>query len=496
MTVGWEGLPRQAQTMVTPARLREAWVQNGPLSWGYGCSRWTDTVITACEAWVHARGVAAAWDRMIRGEVVNPTERRAARHHYFRSEAGQALWLNQVESFVEAVRNGTWRLPNGNRVSHVVQVGIGGSELGPKAAYEALRRLAPDAPITAHFVASMDGDEVAEGWSMVDPDRTLWVLASKSGDTVETMVNYHVIVQRLRDHGVAEAAVPGYWVGITTQGSAMDNPGVAGQFFYIDPSIGGRFSSTSAMGCVVVGLGVGTEAVRGMLAGACEMDRCALRPFRQNMALMSAMMGAWERVVMGSAHRVVVAYSQALSAFPAHIQQVECESNGKQVTVDGQMVGYPTAPLVTGGVGSQCQHSFFQQLHQGTDVVPVELIGVRQSQHPDAMAGRDVLVANMASQAVALAVGRTGGMAQEGCPGHRPVTMVWMAALTAYHYGALLAYIENRAVFQGLLWDLNPFDQPGVQLGKHLCQSINRGEEGLATVLYRHLWESSESDAR
>jgi len=433
---------------------------------------------------------------MIRGEMVNLTEQRGARHHYFRSEAGQGGWLNQVISFVDAVRDGRWRLPNGNRVTHVVQVGIGGSELGPQAAVEALRRLAPDTPITAHFIASMDGDGVADGWSRVDPAHTLWILASKSGDTVETMANYHAIAQRLRAHGVADATLPGYWVGITTQGSAMDDPGVAGQFFYVDASIGGRFSSTSAMGCVVVGLCVGTEAVRAMLAGACEMDAWALRPFRENMALMSAMMGAWERVVMGSAHRVVVAYSQALSAFPAHVQQVECESNGKQVTADGHGVGYPTAPLVTGGVGTQCQHSFFQQLHQGTDVVPVELIGVRQSQRPDAMGGREVLVANMASQAVALAVGNAGGGVQDGCPGHRPVTMVWMRQLTAYHYGALLAYIENRAVFQGLIWGLNPFDQPGVQLGKQLCQAVNRGEEGLATVLYRHLWDVIESDAR
>jgi len=494
--MGWDDLPRQAHTQVTPHRLREAWVKNGPLSWGYGCSRWTDEVVSACEAWVQNRGVAASWDRMIKGEVVNPSEGQAARHHYFRSEAGRAGWVDQVGSFVTAVREGTWRLPNGNRVSHVVQVGIGGSELGPKAAYEAMRRLVPDSPITAHFIASMDGDEVTDGWAKVDPDCTLWVLASKSGDTLETMVNYRAIAQRLRDHGIPDEAVPEYWVGITTQGSAMDDQRVAGHFFYVDPTIGGRFSSTSAMGCVVVGLCGGIEMVQALLAGASEMDQWARQPFRHNMALMSAMMGAWERVVMGSTHRVVVAYSQALSAFPAHVQQVECESNGKQVTADGRAVGYPTAPLVTGGVGTQCQHSFFQQLHQGTDGVPVELIGVGQAQSPHAMGGRDLLVANLASQAVALAVGNRGGSMATGCPGNRPVTMVWMNRLTAYEYGALLAYIENRAVFQGFIWGLNPFDQPGVQWGKQLCRSISEGDDGLATVLYRHLWDPIESDAR
>ena len=483
-------LPRQTEVIVTAQDLQTAWIQNGPLQWGYGCSRWSEALLTEFDHILADMGIADDWQAMLEGHPINTSEHRAVRHHYFRSPQGRSTWMPDLLNWVERVQSGAIRTRDGRAFTHVVQVGIGGSELGPKALLEALKRLAVPPALPVYFVSNLDQDDLDWVWQSIHPVSTLFIVASKSGDTVETLVNRDTINQRLMAEGVSAAACIDQWVAITTPHTTLDDPSQARHIFYLDSTIGGRFSSASPMGCLALGLGVGTWAVTRFLDGMWEMDQRATLPLRQNMALLSAMMGVWERVVMGSEARAVVPYSQPLSDFPAHIQQLESESLGKSISNRGEALSVPTAPAILGGTGTQSQHSFFQQLHQGTQVIPLECVVVRQSQQTQSPNTRSLLLAHVASQTVALAKGSSGISGVPDCKGNRPVTLVVMDELTPDTYGALLAYMENRTIFQGLIWGINPFDQPGVQLGKSIYQSVQQGQGGLATTLFTILSET------
>lgn len=480
-------LPPHVEVQVTQDTLQTAWIQNGPIQWGYACARWSEGLLGAFDRVLTEMGIADDWVSMTSGGLMNTSEKRAVRHHYFRGPAGRLTWVPGLLEWIDQVQSGAIRTHDGRVFTHVVQVGIGGSELGPKALYEALKRVALPTALPVYFVSNLDQDDLDWVWRDIDPRSTLFIVASKSGDTMETLVNRDRINQRLVAEGVPVGACIDQWVAITAPHTILDDLSQARHIFYVDPTIGGRFSSASPMGCLALGLGVGRAAILGFLDGMVAMDECATQPLRHNMALFSAMMGVWERVVMGSEARAIVPYAQPLCEFPAHIQQLESESLGKSLSSEGIPLSLPTAPAIIGGIGTQAQHSFFQQLHQGPRAIPLECVVVKHPQQDATSPTRPLLLAHVASQALALAKGSPDRNGSGQCEGNRPVTLVVMDDLTPVTYGALLAYMENRTIFQGFIWGINPFDQPGVQLGKSIYQSVQQGHGGLATVLFNRL---------
>jgi glucose-6-phosphate isomerase len=327
----------------------------------------------------------------------------------------------------------------------------------------------------ARFISNVDPDDAAQVLSQVELERSLFVLVSKSGVTQETLANELFVKAKLAAAGLDPAK---HMVAVTSETSPLAHNPAYLDSFYIDDFIGGRYSATSAVGGVILSLAFGKETFADLLSGAHEADKAALeKNIRKNAALLDALLGVWERNVLGYPSTAVLPYSQALSRFPAHLQQLDMESNGKRVNRNGEAVSYATGPVVFGEPGTNGQHSFYQLLHQGTDVVPLQFVGFT-----DSLLGQDVevdgsnsqtkLKANLAAQIVAFAKGKTDADANKAFPGGRPSSLIYGASLTPAALGALLAHFENKVMFQGFVWNLNSFDQEGVQLGKLLTKKV------------------------
>jgi glucose-6-phosphate isomerase len=307
------------------------------------------------------------------------------------------------------------------------------------------------------------------------------VLVSKSGTTQETLVNELFVKDKLKKAGLDPAK---HLVAVTSETSPLAHNPAYLDSFYIDDFIGGRYSSTSAVGGVILSLAFGTEAFREILAGAHEADARALEPvIGENAALLDALIGVWERNFLHYPCTAILPYSQALSRFPAHLQQLDMESNGKRVNRSGTPVNYPTGPVVFGEPGTNGQHSFYQLLHQGTDIVPLQFVGFADSQRGDDIevdgsVSQTKLKANLAAQIVAFAKGKSDANANREFPGGRPSSLIYGKQLNPKALGALLAHFENKVMFQGFVWNLNSFDQEGVQLGKVLTKKVLAGNSG------------------
>ncbi len=431
---------------------------------------------------------------MLGGERINVTEDRAVLHTALRAPRDAVIEvggvnvvpevhevLDRMAAFAEQVRDGTWRGATGERIRTVVNIGIGGSDLGPAMAYRALRHHAQPGLEVRH-VSNIDPTDIAEALADLDPETTLLIVCSKTFTTLETLSNARTarswVVGTL-----GEGAVAHHFVAVSTNAEGVAEFGIdtANMFGFWD-WVGGRYSLPSAIGLSVM-IAIGPAGFRELLSGYRIVDEhLATTPLERNVPVLLALLGVWYRNVLGAQSHAVLPYSQALSRFPAYLQQLDMESNGKRVDLAGDAVDYDTGPIVWGEPGTNGQHAFFQLLHQGTALVPCDLIGFIEPAH-DLGDQHDQLMANCFAQAQALAFGRTAEeVAAEGVPaelvphrtfpGNRPSTTILAPELTPSVLGQLIALYEHKVFVQSILWGINAFDQWGVELGKVLAKRI------------------------
>ncbi|AFG36299.1 glucose-6-phosphate isomerase [Spirochaeta africana] len=450
------------------------------------------------------------WD-ILSGETMNPGENRKVLHHLTRGQLAADVLHNErnlrdfyaeqqrrIAGFAEQVHAGTILGSTGKPFDTVVQVGIGGSDLGPRAMYLALDTLLQNDPayaggtrsgttggrkMRAEFISNVDPDDAVAVLSRIDPETTLFILVSKSGTTQETLTNEAFVIDALAKSPAQGLKPRKHMICVTSETSPLAASDEYLDSFFIDDFIGGRYSSTSAVGGALLSLAFGPDIFAEFLAGAAEADTAAIEPdIRKNAALLDALIGVYERNVLELPATAVLPYSQALSRFPAHLQQLDMESNGKQVNRDGEPVAYPTGPVIFGEPGTNGQHSFYQLLHQGTDIVPLQFIGFTGCQGAtdlqfQSSTSQAKLNANMVAQIAAFALGQSDSNPNKNFPGERPSSLLFADKLTPKVLGALLAHYENKVMFQGLVWNLNSFDQEGVQLGKVLTKQVLGGAD-------------------
>lgn len=392
--------------------------------------------------------------------------------------AAQSAWqeLEKLKNFLDHTAS---------KYDHIIQIGIGGSELGPKAVYEALK-VYQKPHRHVHFVANVDPDEAASVLKSCDLKKTLVVSVSKSGSTLETATNEIAIRRAFEAIGIDPKT---HFVAVTCPKSKMDDKEMYSEIFYMWEYVGGRYSVCSMVGAISLAFAFGMDRFLEFLRGASSMDKNALtQDVRKNLPLLAALMGIWNRNFLSHQSVAIIPYSRALSRFSAHIQQLDMESNGKSCTKEGKRVDFDTGPLIWGEVGTNSQHSFFQFLHQGTDIVPIEFIGFKHSQYgidwqAEGTSSQQKLLANLFAQMLSLAMGQKDDNINKNFSGNRPTSLLMADKLDPFHLGALLSFYENKVAFQGFIWGINSFDQEGVQLGKKLSNAIlesfkTEGEEG------------------
>jgi glucose-6-phosphate isomerase len=428
---------------------------------------------------------------------MNTGENRKVLHHLLRGQLGKPVIhdgkdlgafyrqeLDRFSGFADAVHTGKFKGTTGKPFTTAVQIGIGGSDLGPRALYLALENWAAaegKRRLQAGFISNVDPDDASQVVGSVPLDQTLFILVSKSGTTQETLANELFVKDKLTKAGLDPSK---QMVAVTSETSPLAHNPAYLDSFYIDDFIGGRYSSTSGVGGVILSLAFGADTFKDLLAGAHEADKFALEPkVLQNAALLDALIGVWERNFLGYPYTAILPYSQGLSRFPAHLQQLDMESNGKRVNREGHPLSYPTGPVVFGEPGTNGQHSFYQLLHQGADIIPLQFVGFTDSQRGDDITvdgsvSQTKLKANLAAQIVAFAKGKTDPNQNKEFLGCRPSSLIYGKRLTPKTLGSLLGHFENKVMFQGLVWNLNSFDQEGVQLGKVLTKKVLSGNSG------------------
>ncbi|MDR1837134.1 MAG: glucose-6-phosphate isomerase [Treponema sp.] len=441
--------------------------------------------------------LVAKYKALLNGEVMNTGEKRKVLHHLSRGEQKQPVIedgknigdfyrkeLTRFCEFASAVHSGNYKGSTGKPFGTVIQIGIGGSDLGPRALYLALENWAQaegKKRLNAKFISNVDPDDASQVIAGSQLDQCLFILVSKSGTTQETLANELFVKDKLAKVGLDPSR---HMIAVTSETSPLARNSAYLDSFYIDDYIGGRYSSSSAVGGCVLSLAFGAEVFKEFLAGAAEADKLALNEdILKNAALLDALIGVWERNFLLFPYTAVLPYSQALSRFPAHLQQMDMESNGKRVNRNGEPVGYSTGPVIFGEPGTNGQHSFYQLLHQGTGVIPLQFIGFVESQrHDDITVDNSVsqtkLAANLAAQIVAFAKGQDSEDKNKEFPGRRPSSLIYGKRLTPAVLGSLLAHFENKVMFQGFVWNVNSFDQEGVQLGKILTKKVLSGNFG------------------
>ena len=443
-------------------------------------------------------GVESHRDAMFRGDHINTTENRAVLHTALRAPAGSSLVvdgtdvvvqvhevLDQMARCVDSIRSGKWKGATGKPIDHVVNIGIGGSDLGPAMAYIALGAyVAPH--ISCSFVSNVDPTDLKRVLERSDPETTLFIVASKTFTTTETMTNAHIarawILERLGDCPV-DQVVPRHFIALSTNAAAVKEFGIhdSNMFGFWD-WVGGRYSMDSAIGLSTM-IAIGPINFSEMLAGFHEMDvHFQNAPLENNVPVLMGVAAIWNRNFLGIETTAVLPYSEYLSRFPAYLQQLTMESNGKRVRSDGEPVNYSTGAIYWGEPGTNGQHSFYQLLHQGTSMIDADIIVVAKESQP-ATNSQPVLVANALAQASVLSVGVTAEelvlqgtdpdlVAHKVMPGDRPVSMIMMQDLTPRTLGALIALYEHSVFVQGAIWGINSFDQWGVELGKKVATGI------------------------
>ena len=476
------------------------------MQYNYAAKQVDDEILSALAELAKEAQLIEKYRALYNGEVINTGEKRLVLHQLCRGQQGDAVvadgvdkrafYVSQQEKaaeFANRVHRGEITNAKGEPFTTVVQIGIGGSDLGPRAMYLALENWARQNgcfKMEAKFISNVDPDDAASVLKGIDVSRALFVLVSKSGTTLETLTNESFVKNALKNAGLDASK---HMLAVTSETSPLAKSSDYLAAFFMDDYIGGRYSSSSCVGGVVLSLAFGPEVFARFLNGAAEEDALAGNPdIRRNPDLLDALIGVYERNVQGYPATAVLPYSQALSRFPDHLQQLDMESNGKSVNRFGEPVNYVTGPVIFGEPGTNGQHSFYQLLHQGTDIVPLQFVGFRRNQ-----AGMDVeiqgstsqqkLCANVAAQIMACACGTYDENPNKNFEGGRPSSIIIGDELTPEALGALLAHFENKVMFQGFIWNVNSFDQEGVQLGKVLAKRVLAHETDGALKAYSDL---------
>ena len=476
------------------------------LVYNYAAKEVDEDILAKLAALADEAQLTEKYEALYNGEVINTGEKRLVLHQLTRGQLGNAVTADGVDKrtfyveqqkkiaeFAEKVHSGAITNAAGEKFTTVVQIGIGGSDLGPRAMYLALENWAKKNgtfKMEAKFISNVDPDDAAAVLNSIDVAHSIFVLVSKSGTTLETLTNESFVKDALAKAGLDASK---HMIAVTSETSPLAKSSDYLAAFFMDDYIGGRFSSTSAVGGAVLSLAFGPDVFDRFLKGAAEEDELAKnQDIRKNPALLDALIGIYERNVLGYPATAVLPYSQALSRFPAHLQQLDMESNGKSVNRFGEPVNYVTGPIIFGEPGTNGQHSFYQLLHQGTDITPLQFIGFKNSQ-----IGTDVdiqgstsqqkLCANVAAQIVAFACGKADEDKNKNFKGGRPSSIIIGDQLTPESLGALLAHFENKVMFQGFVWNINSFDQEGVQLGKVLAKRVLAHETDGALKVYSDL---------
>jgi len=462
----------------------------------YSKKRITDETVKLLIGLAEESGLQSRIDAMFRGEKINTTEKRAVLHVALRAPKDASIVVDgenvvpqvhkvlaKMAQFSNRVRSGEWKGHTGKRIRNVINIGIGGSDLGPVMAYEALKHYS-ERSMTFRFVSNVDSTDFAEAVHDLDPSETLFIVSSKTFTTLETMTNAHTARDWfLKGLGGEEKAVAKHFVAVSTNATAVAKFGIdtANMFEFWD-WVGGRYSMDSAIGLSTM-LAIGADNFRAMLDGFHQMDEhFRTTPFARNLPVLMGLLAIWNNNFFGAETVAVLPYEQYLKRFPAYLQQLTMESNGKHVTLDGAEVAYATGPVYWGEPGTNGQHSFYQLIHQGTRLIPCDFIAFSKALNP---LGRhhDVLLANVFAQTEALAFGKTAEEVKaEGTPdwlvphrvfeGNRPSNTILAEKLTPEILGKLIALYEHIVFTQGTIWQINSFDQWGVELGKVLAQRI------------------------
>ena len=479
-----------------PKRGERMTVEAAGLFLDYSKNRINDETIKLLLQLAEESGLRARIDAMFRGEKINITEKRAVLHVALRAPRGASIVvdgdnvvpqvhavLDKMAEFSERVRSGAWKGHTGKRIRNVVNIGIGGSDLGPVMAYEALKHYS-DRAMTFRFVSNVDGTDFAEAVLDLDPAETLFIVSSKTFTTLETMTNARSARNwSLAGLGGDERSVARHFVAVSTNAAEVSKFGIdTTNMFPFWDWVGGRYSMDSAIGLSTM-LAIGPANFRALLDGFHQMDEhFRSAPFEKNLPVLMGLLTVWYTDFFGAQTVAVLPYEQYLKRFPAYLQQLTMESNGKRVTLDGTAVDYDTGPIYWGEPGTNGQHSFYQLIHQGTKLIPCDFIAFVEPLNP---LGRhhDVLLANVFAQAEALAFGKTPEQVEsEGTPdwlvphrvfeGNRPSNVILAQRLTPEALGALIALYEHSVFTQGAVWNIDSFDQWGVELGKVLAQRI------------------------
>jgi glucose-6-phosphate isomerase len=461
----------------------------------YSKNRLTDETIKLLLSLAESVGLRERIDAMFRGDKINVTEKRAVLHTALRATKDQKIIvdgqdvvpevhevLDRMADFSQRVRSGEWKGFTGKRIRNVVNIGIGGSDLGPAMAYEALKHYS-DRNMTFHFVSNVDGTDFAEAVIGLDPEETLFIVSSKTFTTIETLTNARSardwLLRTLKD----DKAVAKHFVAVSTNATEVEKFGIDTQnMFGFWDWVGGRYSYDSAIGLSLM-IAIGPENFRQMLAGFHSMDEhFRTTPFERNLPVLLALIGVWYNNFFGAETVAILPYDQYLNRLSAYLQQLDMESNGKHVDLNGNVVNYQTGPIIWGQPGTNGQHAFYQLIHQGTKLIPCDFIGFCQTLNP-LKPHHDLLMANYLAQTEALAFGKTSEeVAADGVPdfqiphrtfeGNHPTNTLLASRLTPESLGKIIALYEHKVFVQGTIWNINSFDQWGVELGKVLANRI------------------------
>ena len=476
------------------------------LTYNYASKEVDDDVLKALAALADEAQLTEKYQALYEGEVINTGEKRMVLHHLTRGQLGKDVvadgvnkrefYVNEqkrIAEFANKVHSGEIANAKGEKFTTVVQIGIGGSDLGPRAMYLALENWAKKHDtfkMEAKFISNVDPDDATAVLNSIDVAHSLFILVSKSGTTLETLTNQSFVMDALKKAGLDASK---HMIAVTSETSPLAHSDDFITAFYMDDYIGGRYSSTSGVGGAVLSLAFGPEVFADFLDGAAAEDKLSTnKDALKNPAMLDALIGFYERNVLGYPCTAVLPYSQALSRFPAHLQQLDMESNGKSVNRFGEPIDYVTGPVIFGEPGTNGQHSFYQLLHQGTDIVPLQFIGFRNNQCENDVdiqgsTSQQKLCANVAAQIVAFACGKSDENKNKNFEGGRPSSIIIGDQLDPKALGALLAHFENKVMFQGFIWNINSFDQEGVQLGKTLAKKVLAHETEGALAEYSKL---------
>ncbi len=470
---------------LSPKRVQEFSAKALGLTLLYGTERVRLDVMDALHALAKEANVIEKMQAMQNGDVINhiegcESEQRSVLHTAMRdffdlknpsekaSSATNLAYqeLEKLRGFLDEIEK--------EEFTDIIQVGIGGSDLGPRALYMSLKAFQKKGR-NIHFISNVDPDDAADVLHKVDLRKTLVIVVSKSGTTLETLTNEELIRKKMLEFGLSPQ---NHLVAVTGKGGPMDDPSRYKASFYIWDYIGGRYSVTSMVGAVTLAFALGMDKLLEFLKGAHAMDQLALKPdLKDNLPLLSALLGVWNRNFLKHQTCAVIPYSQAMLRFPAHLQQCDMESNGKSIDKVGRAIDFETGPVIWGEPGTNGQHSFYQFIHQGTNPVPIEFIGFKEPQYAEDLefkgtTSQEKLLSNLFAQSIGLATGQRSDNLNRVFPGNRPNRILLAKKCDPYTMGMILSYYENKVAFQGFLWNINSFDQEGVQLGKVLANKI------------------------